>query len=370
MKYYVIAGEKSGDLHTANLIKKIKLKDPNAIFRGFGGDDMLNEGVTIVKHYKEMAFMGFLEVIKNLGSIFKNINQCKEDILKFKPDVIILTDYPGFNLRIAAFAHQAGIKVFYYISPKIWAWNTKRAYKIKKFVDKMFVIFPFETAFYKKYNYDVDYVGNPLLDAISQFEKNHDFFIKNNLNPKIPIIAVLPGSRKQELLNILPPIAEVFKSFPDYQFVIGGVSTLSESLYHEILKGQSVKIIFGQSYDLLSQAVAGLIKSGTSTLEAALFDLPQVVCYKTSGFSYKIAKALIKVKYISLVNLIADKKIVTELIQDDLNPSLIIAELQKILPGAMERKLMEDEYKILQSELGNAGASEKAAGLMWNYLNN
>ncbi len=368
MKYYIIAGEKSGDLHAANLIKKIKNKDSFALFRGFGGDDMRNQGVEIIKHYKEMAFMGFLEVVKNLTSIFKNINLCKTDIAAFKPDVIILVDYPGFNMRIAEYAHKNNFKVFYYISPKIWAWNTKRAFKIKKFVDKMFVIFPFEAEFYKKFNYKVDYVGNPLLDSIAQFKSSGNFYSQNNISSDKPIIAVLPGSRKQELQYILPQLKEVFNRFPDYQFIIGGVSTLNPSYYNILLEGLDIKIVYDQTYDLLSQAVAGLIKSGTSTLEAALFTLPQVVCYKASNFSYQIAKRLIKVKYISLVNLVADKKVVTELIQDDLNPTLITTELEKILPGKNERYIMEEEYKNLKLLLGNAGASEKAAILMVEYL--
>jgi len=368
MKYYVIAGEKSGDLHAANLIKKIKIKDPNGVFRGFGGDDMHKQGVEIIKHYKEMAFMGFLEVVKNLNSIFKYINLCKTDIATFKPDVIILVDYPGFNMRIAEYAYKNNFKVFYYISPKIWAWNTQRAYKIKKFVDRMFVIFPFETNFYKKFNFKVDYVGNPLLDAIAQFKPSQNFFENNNINADKPIIAVLPGSRKQELQHILPQLKEVFKKFPDYQFIIGGVSTLNPTYYKELLDDTDIKIVYDQTYDLLSHAVAGLIKSGTSTLEAALFNVPQVVCYKASNFSYQIAKRLIKVKYISLVNLVADKKVVTELIQDDLNPTLIATELEKILPGRNERHLMEEEYKNLKLLLGNAGASEKAATLMLEYL--
>ena len=367
MKYYVIAGEKSGDLHAANLLRELRQLDPQAVFRGFGGDDMQAQGMEIVKHYNELAFMGFLEVAKNLRTIFKNIAFCKSDMLAFKPDVVILVDYPGFNLRIAEFAKQQGIRVFYYISPKVWAWNTKRAWKIKRDVERMFVIFPFEVGFYEQFGYKVDFVGNPLLDALSQFSPEPDFLTKNNLSEK-PLIALLPGSRKQEIQQILPEMTSIADRFPEYDFVIAGISNLSDSFYTPVLQLPNVKIVFDHTYDLLSHATAALVTSGTATLETALFEVPQVVCYKTSGISYALAKAFIKVRFISLVNLVAEKEVVTELIQQDLSIVPLVIALSEILPEAPKRAVQLHEYRLLKSRLGQTGASLTTAKLMFEAL--
>ena len=368
MKYYLIAGERSGDLHGANLLKGIKANDPNAEFRGWGGDMMQAEGMELVTHYKDTAFMGFLEVALNLHKISGFLKKCKADILNYKPDVVILIDYPGFNLRIAAFAKKEGIKTFYYISPKVWAWNQKRALKIKQNVDKMFVIFPFEIDFYKKFDYEVDYVGNPLMDAIEAFHPDPNFKVKHNLHTDKPVIALLPGSRKQEIIGMLDLMLSVQPHFPEYQFVIAGVKNLPSSLYEKYLSEGKGSIVYEATYDVLSIAEAALVTSGTATLETALLNIPEVVCYKTSGFSYAIAKRLIRVKFISLVNLIMDKLVVKELIQDDLNEQMIVNELKAILPGGAKRVQQLEDYKKLQELVGGSGASERAGGLMVKYL--
>jgi lipid-A-disaccharide synthase len=368
MKYYLIAGERSGDLHGANLLKGIKENDPEAIFRGWGGDMMQAEGMELVTHYKDTAFMGFLEVALNLHKISGFLKKCKKDIVTFKPDALILIDYPGFNLRIAAFAKEQGLKVFYYISPKVWAWNQKRALKIKKNVDHMFVIFPFEIDFYKKYDYPVDYVGNPLTDAIASFKADPDFKIKNNLDGKKPVIALLPGSRRQEITGMLDLMLAVRPLFPDYQFVIAGVSNLPSALYDKYLSGDNAAIVYEATYDLLSVAEAALVTSGTATLETALLNVPEVVCYKTSGFSYAVAKRLIRVRFISLVNLIMDKEVVRELIQDELNEKNITHELSLILRGGAKRDDQLRDYAELQRLVGGPGASERAGALLVKYL--
>jgi lipid-A-disaccharide synthase len=368
MKYYLIAGERSGDLHGANLLKGIKENDPDAVFRGWGGDLMQAEGMELVTHYKDTAFMGFLEVALNLHKISGFLKKCKKDILQYRPDVIILIDYPGFNLRIASFAKQNGLKVFYYISPKVWAWNQKRALKIKKNVDRMFVIFSFEIDFYKKYDYKVDYVGNPLMDAISAFTPNADFKKNNNLIDDKPVIALLPGSRKQEIIGMLDLMLAVQPHFPDHQFVVAGVKNLPSSLYDKYVTAGSAVIVYESTYDLLSIADAALVTSGTATLETALLNVPEVVCYKTSGFSYAIAKRLISVRFISLVNLIMDKEVVRELIQDELNEINIREELTAILPGGQKRAVQLADYAKLQEIVGGAGASERAGRLMVSYL--
>ena len=291
MKYYLIAGERSGDLHGANLMRGIRQHDPDAQFRAWGGDLMRAQGATLVTHYTDMAFMGFLEVAKNLLTILGFLKKCKKDILKYQPDVVILIDYPGFNLRMAAFAKKQGIKVCYYISPKVWAWNQKRAWKIKANIDRMFVIFPFEVDFYKKYDYDVTYMGNPLMDAIEDFTPDPGFLRKNNLEDK-KIIALLPGSRKQEVIGMLDTMLSVKGSFPKHEFVIAGVNSLPGSLYEKYQTLPNVTVVFEAAYDLLSVAEAALVASGTATLETALFSVPEVVCYRTSGVSYAIAKSL------------------------------------------------------------------------------
>ena len=379
MKYYVIAGERSGDLHAANLIKALKAEDPQASFRAWGGDAMQSAGADIVTHYRQMAFMGFLEVIKNLRTISGFLKTCRQDILAWQPDAVILVDYAGFNMRIAKFCKRHGIRTFYYISPKVWAWNQNRAYKIKACVDQMFVIFPFEKDFYKRFDYAVDYVGNPLLDEISAFTPNADFLNLNHLSPK-PIIALLPGSRHQEvekMLVLMVQAAQLLEAkLPGkYQFVVAGVGNLPPMLYDKIVSFEnakptlSISTVYDQSYDLLSHATSALVTSGTATLETALFNVPQVVCYRTSGFSYRIAKALIRVKYLSLVNIIADSPIVPELIQDKLTPQNSISELSQTLPGMPQREAQLEGYRKLKELLGEPGASKRTAKLMAGYLN-
>ena len=368
MKYYLIAGERSGDLHGSNLIGGIKENDPEAAFRGWGGDMMAAAGMELVTHYKDTAFMGFLEVAMNLHKISGFLKKCKADILEYKPDALILIDYPGFNLRIAAFAKKRGLKVFYYISPKVWAWNQKRAWKIKQNVDHMFVIFPFEIDFYKKFDYKVDYVGNPLMDAIAAFKPDRAFKQKNGLPADKPVIALLPGSRQQEIIGMLDIMLTVKQHFPDHQFVIAGVSNLPKSLYEKYIHAHNAVIVYESTYDLLSIADAALVTSGTATLETALFGVPEVVCYKTSAFSYAIAKRLIRVPFISLVNLILEKEAVRELIQDDLNEDLLVEELKAILPGGAKHQDQKENYQTLQQLVGGPGASGRAGELIVGYL--
>lgn len=365
MRYYIIAGEASGDLHASNLMKSLVKKDTKADFRFFGGDLMQKVGGTLVKHYRELAFMGLLEVLKNIRSIFKNIDFCKEDILKYKPDMIILVDYPGFNLRIAEFAKNNNIKVHYYISPKIWAWKEGRIHKIKKNVDFLHVIFPFEVDYFKnKHNYKVNYVGNPLLDEIvSKNQVDEASFRKeNNLGSK-PIIALLPGSRTQEITKILNEMLTVVTVFSNYQFVIAGAPSKEKSFYNQFIGNTDVKFINNNTYDLLSISKAALVTSGTATLETALFKVPQVVCYKTSGLTYFVAKLFVKIKYISLVNLVMDREVVKELIQDDLNKQVLVKELNTILDGE-GRKLMLHNYEELHNKLGGNGASNNLANFI------
>ncbi len=367
MKYYLIAGERSGDLHAANLIKALKREDPAATFRAWGGDAMQGAGADLVRHYRELAFMGFWEVFKNLRTLSRFINQCQADLLAHQPDVVILVDYAGFNMRIAKFAKARGIRVFYYISPKVWAWNQKRAYKIKALVDRMFVIFPFEQDFYRRYDYAVDYVGNPLLDAIGEFTPNPDFRRGHGLDDR-PIIALLPGSRKQEVEKMLEVMLSSKARFPGYQFVVAAVTNLPASFYEGLARQYGISVVYDQSYDLLAQATAALVTSGTATLETALFRVPQVVCYRLSQISYQITKRLIKVKYISLVNLIAEREVVPELIQDALNPQRLHAELAAILPGGTSRETQLAGYREIAQKMGTAGASATAARLMVDYL--
>ena len=329
MKYYIIAGEQSGDLHSSNLVKELKKLDDKAVFRGWGGDLMKSEGVDVVKHINEISFMGFIEVIMNLRTITKNLKFCKTDIIQFKPDALILVDYPGFNLRIAKFAHNMGIKVFYYVSPQIWAWKQSRVNQIKKNIDRMFVILPFEKQFYKDFNCDVDFVGHPLLDSIENFNKekyNENFVKDNNLDDK-PIIALLPGSRKQEISKMLKVMLEVVPYFNEYQFIIAGTNSVGKEYYENIIKGYNAKIIYNQAYNLLKNSYAALITSGTATLEAALLDVPQVVCYKGSYLSYLIAKNIVKVNYISLINIILNEGVLAELIQNNFNVNKVKEEL-------------------------------------------
>ncbi|QRR03878.1 lipid-A-disaccharide synthase [Dyadobacter sandarakinus] len=368
MKYYLIAGERSGDLHGSNLIKGIRASDPEAEFRGWGGDMMQVEHMKLVTHYKDTAFMGFWEVAKNLGTIRGFLKKCKSDILSWQPDALILIDYPGFNLRIAAFAKSRGLKVFYYISPKVWAWNQRRAWKIKETVDRMFVIFPFEVDFYKKYDFKVDYVGNPLMDAIKAFTPDPAFRAKNNLDSSKPIIALLPGSRRQEIEGMLNVMLAVRPHFPAYQFVIAGVNSLPASLYEQYLANAGVSIVYEATYDLLVNAEAALVTSGTATLETALLGVPEIVCYKTSTISYAVAKRLIRVPYISLVNLIMEKETVRELIQHDLNEEMLVSELKKILPGGQDQARMKSDYAALRQKVGDSGASQRTGSMIVRYL--
>lgn len=367
MKYYLIAGEASGDLHGANLMAALKERDPQAEFRFFGGDLMQAEGGTLVKHYADMAYMGFVEVALNLRKILKNLKSCKEDISAWKPDVVIPIDFPGFNLKIAAFCKEAGFPVFYYISPKVWAWNQKRVLKIKKVVDKMFCILPFEVDFYKSWDMKVDYIGNPLLDAVFRHQKNESFLRQNHLSPK-PIVALLPGSRKQELKGILPEMMQMVDQFPDYQFVIAGAPSFDQNHYASFTGKKLVPVIFNQTYDLLEHASAALVASGTATLETALFHVPQMVLYKGNPLSIAIARAVIKIRFISLVNLIMDREIVKELIQQDCTPEKVGQELERLLNDQTYRQTMLDNYDLLDEKMGEAGASAKTADLMIGYL--
>ena len=371
-KYYIISGEPSGDLHAANMMKELLLLDPNIDFRFWGGDLMAAVAKhKPVKHIKDLAFMGFVEVAKNIRTIFKNIAFCKQDILAYKPDVLILVDYPGFNLRIADWAKTQNIRVLYYISPTIWAWKEDRVEIIKRACEKMFVILPFEVAVYKKHGYQADYVGHPLLDAIEQ-EKNKlpskEQFIASNQLDNRPIIAVLPGSRKQEINLMFSIMLDVVDDFKDYQFVIAGTTNLPKEAYQPALD-KNIKVVFNQTYALMHNAHAGIIKSGTSTLESALFRLPQVVCYKGGAVSYAIARMVVgnRVKYISLPNLILDKPVVKELIQSDLTTAHLKEELLHIISGKA-RETMLTEYDGLITLLGNSGASKKVATEIYNHL--
>ena len=367
MRFYIIAGEPSGDLHASNLIRAIKEIDNGASVRGFGGDKMAQAGADIVKHYRDLAFMGFSEVLMNLRTIFDNLSFCKQDILKFQPDAVILVDYPGFNLRIAKFLKAKGIKVFYYISPQVWAWHTSRVKQIKKLVDRMFVILPFEKDFYAKWNYDVDFVGHPLLDALDDFRFNDNFLSDNHLEQK-KIIAILPGSRKQEIRRMLPMIAQMVRYFPDYQFVVAGLSHIGESFYHQHTNHPQLKLVMDQTYDLLNNSSAAMVTSGTATVETALLNVPQVVCYRGNIISYLIGKIVVEVKFIAMVNLICDKEAVKELIQNELTTENLHAALSKIL-DTKERNRIFSYYKMLREKLGGAGASKRAAEAIVNRLN-
>ncbi|MBI5219049.1 MAG: lipid-A-disaccharide synthase [Bacteroidia bacterium] len=373
MRYYIIAGEASGDLHASNLMKELKMLDCEAEFLFWGGDKMAQQaGIPPVKHFRELAFMGFLEILMNVRKILKNISFCKKDILDYKPDVLILVDYPGFNLRMAKFSHARGIKVFYYIAPTLWAWHESRIKTIKSSVDKLFVILPFEKEYYKKFGYPVDFAGHPLMDALDAEMLNtvpfEEFLKKNHLEDK-PIIAILPGSRKQEIVKIMPLMLSVADDFKNYQFLVAGVSSIPEELYKKYIKDKSnVKLLYNQTYEILKQSSGALVKSGTSTLETALLNIPEVVCYKTSAASYILAKQFIKVKYISIVNLIMNRAVVCELIQHELNYSRVKEELEKILFNTQKRNAVLNEYEQLRQLLGGKGASMRLAGLMYKYL--
>ena len=365
MKYYIIAGEASGDLHGSNLMKALYQEDAAANIRFWGGDLMQNVGGALVKHYRDLSFMGFLEVVLNLKTILNNIAFCKTDIEKFQPDVIIFIDYPGFNMRIAKWAKLKGIKTHYYIAPQIWAWKESRIAEIKRDFDKLFVILPFEKDFFeKKHHFPVEFVGHPLIDAIHNREKIDEIAFRkaNNLSDK-SIIAILPGSRKQEITKMLSVMLSSVDDFQDYQFVIAGAPSQEFSFYEQFLTNKNVKFISNKTYDLLSIAVAALVTSGTATLETALFKVPEVVCYKGSWASYQIAKRVITLKYISLVNLIMDAQVVTELIQEECNPKRIREELLKLLDNSNRNELLAN-YNALENKLGGIGASSKTAKLI------
>lgn len=367
MKYYIIAGEASGDLHGSNLINELKKQDINASIRCWGGDKMQAAGGELVKHYRDLAFMGFTEVVMNLRTIFRNLRFCKEDILRYQPDALILIDYPGFNLRIAKWARQQGLKIIYYISPQVWAWKENRVPMMKQCIDKMLVILPFEKEYFKnKWNWEVEYVGHPLVEVVRSRESEVN---SPQLSDK-PIVALLPGSRKQEILKKLPVMLEVSRSFPDHQFIVAKAPGVEDAFYTGLLQPYAnVSYVSNRTYDLLMQAKAALVTSGTATLETALFGVPEVVCYKGSPISYQIAKRVIKVKYISLVNLIMDRLVVKELIQDELTPKNLKQELQQLLNDPARIDQLKNDYAALQELLGKGGhASAKAARSIVNFL--
>lgn len=368
MKYYIIAGEASGDLHGSNLMKELIKQDSEANIRCWGGDLMQNAGGSLVKHYRDLAFMGFVEVVANLSTILKNLRFCKEDIEQFKPDVLVLIDYPGFNLRIAEWGKQRGYKIVFYISPQVWAWKENRVKKMKQCIDKMLVILPFEKDYYKnKWNWNVEYVGHPLVQVVENAKKNLEN--EDRLSDK-KIIALLPGSRKQEVTKKLPVMLEVSKDFPDYQFIIAKAPSLTDDFFSQFIdQYPNVSTVSNQTYKLLMQSSAALVTSGTATLETALFDVPEVICYKGNPVSYLIARQLIKVKYICLVNLIMDREVVKELIQDEMNPVMIKEELYRLLNDDVRKKQLQQDYAELRQLLTKGGdASANAARSIVSFL--
>jgi lipid-A-disaccharide synthase len=371
MRYFIIAGEQSGDLHGSNLVRGILDTDKDGEICCWGGDLMEEAGAKLLVHYRKMAFMGFVAVVKNLGAIKKNLSICKEQILDFKPDVVILIDYPGFNLRIAQFAKNSGLRTFYYISPKLWAWNEGRVKKVKKFIDRMFIIFPFEEEFYKKHGISVKYYGNPLVDEtekrISSFPEKSEIFRSIGIVEQ-PVIALLAGSRRHEIEHVLPEMMKVIPHFPEYRFILTGVRNISDEFYRNIIGDAKVMLVKDKTYEILHISKAALVTSGTATLEAALLDTPQVVCYKGDFFSALIAWAVIKVRYISLVNLIMDFEVIKELIQFDLQEKKLLTELSSILPGGGRRDKILDDYRALRIKLGPAGASGRIAREMVDEL--
>lgn len=374
MKYYIISGEASGDLHGSNLIKELYKQDANAAIRCWGGDLMQSAGATLVKHYRELAFMGFVEVIKNLPTIFRNIKFCKQDILAFQPDVVVLIDYPGFNLRIAEWAKQQGFKIVYYISPQVWAWKENRVKKMKLFIDKMLVILPFEKDYYKnKWNWEVEYVGHPLVEVVEESRESRvgsresgvgSQFINNN------IIALLPGSRKQEIAKKLPIMLHISKMFPDHQFIVAKAPGQEDDFYAPFLANyQNVSSVRNDTYHLLMQSKVALVTSGTATLETALFAVPEIVCYKAGSLSYAIGKRLVNVKFISLVNLIMDKLVVLELIQNDLTARNLIRELNELLTNKERQEQLQKDYADLKERLSAGGhASSNAAKSIYQLI--
>ena len=358
MRYYIVAGEASGDLHGSNLVKALHGKDAQVDIRAWGGDKMEAAGAKLVKHYRDLAFMGFVEVVKHLPTILRNLRFCKEDIQRFRPDVLVLIDYPGFNLRIAEWAKARGIKVCYYISPQVWAWKEGRVKKIREIVDRMLVILPFELPFYQKWNYGVTYVGHPLIEVV---EEECAKPLPAPLSSTMPIVALLPGSRAQEIQQKLPVMLAALARFPDYQAVIAGAPAQPDELYESLMKDTGAVLVRNQTYEVLRQARAALVTSGTATLETALFGVPQVVCYRGNPLSYMLAKRFIKVKYISLVNLILDRPAVPELIQHGLTEDALVAELRSLLDDSPRRRQMLKDYSELRAVLGTGGASAAAA---------
>lgn len=368
MKLYIIAGEASGDLHGSNLIKAMRAEEPTLTIRAWGGDLMQAQGAEIVKHYRDLAFMGFYEVIINLRTILRNFRFCEDDIAAFRPDALILIDYPGFNLRMAKWAHEREIPVLYYIAPQVWAWKEKRIDAMRKHIHHLFVVLPFEKEYFEKRNMPVTFVGHPLLDQLSRSaESGEEFRLRNGLRNK-PIIALLPGSRKQEIRSMLPVMLQMADRFSHYQFVIAGAPSQDAEFYASIIGDTQVPILFGQTSEILRHASAGLITSGTATLEAGIYHLPQVVCYKGSVISYMIAKRLVKIKYISLVNLILNRPAVTELIQHDFNTHRLEAELSAVIQDENNRKRIESDYKELSVALGSGGASQRTANAMLKII--
>lgn len=368
MRYYIVAGERSGDLHGSNLIIALKKNDPNALVRGFGGDYMKDAGMELVIHYSKLAFMGFVAVLANLTKISKLLKICKNDIVEFKPDVIILIDYAGFNMRIAKFAKTNGMKVYYYISPKVWAWNTGRAWKLKENVDRMFCILPFEKDFYKQFDWKVDYVGNPVLDAVKVFQSDPEFLVRNSISKSKKIVALLPGSRKIELQRMLPVMAAVVRSNSYYQFVVAAVKTLPDELYAPLQSSSNVKFIYDETYDLLCHADAAIVTSGTATLETGLFRVPQAVIYRASSIEYFLGIRFVKVKFISLVNLIASRLVIKEFLQHTMTPANVNAELKNLLENESYRRKMVSDYEEIYKILDTGSASDNAGRLMVQYL--
>jgi lipid-A-disaccharide synthase len=368
MRYYIVAGERSGDLHASNLVKSLKKNDRTAEFRGFGGEFMEQAGVELAVHYRELAFMGLAEIITNANKIKKYIRLCKEDIVAHKPDVIILIDYGGFNLQIAKFGKKNGFKIFYYIPPKYWAWYQKRALWLKPYVDRLFVILPFEKEFFKKFEWEADYVGNPVLDAVKTHIANSKTVANDKIREGAAYLALLPGSRKQELKRIIPIMIKVVRKFPDHLFAVAAVNNLEQSCYEELQTIKNVKLIFEDTYNLLQNSSAAIVTSGTATLETALFKVPQIVVYKANGLSYWLAKRMVKVKFISLVNLIAGREVVKEMIQSEANPDSISQELNRILMDTPYREKILEGYDQIIKTLDTGSASENAARLMVGYL--
>ena len=370
MKYYLISGEASGDLHCSHLIHALKKLDPEGDFRAWGGDLMEKEGAFLVKHYRELAIMGFWEVVSNLPKIIKNISFCKKDILRYMPDVIIYVDYPGFNLRIAKWAKNKGFKNHYYISPQVWAWKENRVKKIKETLDSLYVILPFEKNYFEqKHNFPVHYVGHPLIDQLSKYSRDPKFCEKNNLTPKKPIIALLPGSRLQEIRKMLPLFNKIAEKFKKFQFVVAGAPGIDPKEYIKFMKSNSLNFVHEKTYQLLLNSYAALVTSGTATLETALLNIPQLVCYKCSPITYWIGKKVIKLKYISLVNLILEKEAVVELIQNDCTYEKLVVELETLLQKNSLEK-MNQNYIILKEKIGGSGASEKTAKLIFDSIRN